>query len=266
MKIKYVHNLEIYMKNLKVNEEPFKIVTTGSSKKLVTEELTYSTKPSNRLNGYELNLIKQVKQYAMKLDLKKFPSVTSKDIPFVTRKLDFRGTKFTSELYELDLSSAYWNFALQSGVINKTIFEYANKPKVSKFARLVALGNLAKRPLVTEFDGKKYAKMYQEPESDLAKLFYLCAQYTSIQILDLKRIAEKEGKFLFYWVDAIFFQGEGALLEIKAELKRKGIKYRIYSLDKITRKKDLIEVYCEEHKRKIRPFKFEKTKKNFFYD
>jgi len=264
--IKYVSDLETYIKNLKVNEIPFKIVTTGSSKKVETEGVTYSEKLNNKLNGYELNLIKQVKQYAKKLDLNKFPSINSKDIPFVTKKIEFKGNKFTKELYELDLSSAYWNFALQAGVINKTIFEYANKPKVSKFARLIALGNLAKRPLITEFDGTKYAKMYQESESEYAKLFYLCAQYTALQIIDLKRIAEKEGKFLFFWVDAIFFQGEKALIEIKAELKRKGIKYKIYKIDKITRKKDLIEVFSEEHKRKIRPFKFKKTKKiiNFY--
>lgn len=264
--IKYVNDLETYVKNLKVNEVPFKIVQTGSSKKVVTEEITYSQKLNSKLNGYELNLIKQVKLRAMKLNLSSFPKITSKDIPFVTKKIEFRGRTYKSEIYELDLSSAYWNYALQSGVIDKNIFQYANKPKVSKFARLVALGNLAKRPLITEFDGKKYAKMYQEQESEFAKLFYLCAQYTSIQIIDLKRIAEKEGKFLFYWVDAIFFQGEKALVEIKAELKKKNIKYKIYKLDKITRKKDLIEVYCEEHKRKIRPFKFHKTKKSFFYD
>ena len=67
--IKYVNDLETYVKNLKVNEVPFKIVQTGSSKKVVTEEITYSQKLNSKLNGYELNLIKQVKLRAMKLNL-----------------------------------------------------------------------------------------------------------------------------------------------------------------------------------------------------
>jgi hypothetical protein len=260
-----VKNLEPYLKSLQTSGYPFKIIETGATTKIeVNKDRIYYYVPKGYLNGYELNLIRQVKKHAESLDLDNFPNIESKDIAYVTKTCDLKtGVKFTSDLYELDLSSAYWNYAYRVGILSEPIYNYAFKKEVGKASRLMALGNLAKKPTVIEFNGKKFDKAYQMPEPDTAKLFYLCALFTSHTMLDLKRIIEedKKSKYLFFWVDAIFFKGESSLLKITACLKERDIKYKVYKLDKVLRTKEGIEVFSDEHKKKVRKFTLEKNKK-----
>ena len=263
MKVLNDKYFKMIMNNYKNNKVPYKLEQTSVMKKLIVSNgKKYSLRPKNKLNGYELNLIKQVKDYANKLDLSKYPELTNKDVPYIQKPINIPlNVRYTADLYELDLSSAYWNYALNEGIISKKIHEYANNPKVSKASRLISLGNLAKKPLITEFNGSSFT-MYQAEDLDTAKLFYLCAYYTSLQMIELERIAKNtaKGRFLFYWVDAIFFQGKNTLVNIQAELDSKGISYKIYKLDKVVRKKNEILVYSEDHKKKKRLFTFEKNK------
>jgi hypothetical protein len=266
MKIVNDYHFKTFIDNAKKNNIPFRMEQTGSMKRLILSDgRKFSTKPKMKLNGYELNLIQKVKLNAQKLDLKQFPNVTNTDVPYIKNAVRIKtNVRYTSELYELDLSSAYWNFAFQNKIIDSVTYHYASNPKVSKGARLIALGNLAKKPLVTEFDGNRF-KMYQSPDLETAKLFYLCALFTGEQMIDLERIIDStpKGKFMFFWVDAIFFQGYNAMLSICADLNSKNIGYKLYRLDKITLKKDKIIVHSSEHKKAEREFLLEKSKNKF---
>lgn len=265
-----VKNLEPYLKSLQRSGYPFKIIETGNTTKIeVSKDRVYYYVPKGYLNGYELNLIKQVKQHSTTLNLDDFPNYTSDLIPFVTKKMSLKtGSTFKKDLFELDLTSAYWNYAYRIGIISEKTYHYAYNPKVSKACRLMALGNLAKKPTVIEFNGKSFNKAYQMPEPDTAKLFYLCAWFTSVTMLDLKRAIEdnKNSKYLFYWVDAIFFQGKEALTEITAILEDRDIKYKVYKLDKVVKTKEGIEVFSKEHKKNKRVFTFTKKQKINLWD
>lgn len=264
MKILNDYHMKTILQNAKEHGIPFKLEQTGTMKRLIISDgRKFSTRPKSKLNSYELNLIKRVKDGANKLDLKSFPNVTNRDVPYIKNSLRIRlGSTYRSQLYELDLSSAYWNFAVQNGVIDETTYNFAKSPKISKGARLVSLGALAKKPLITEFDGQKF-KMYQAEELETAKLFYLCALFTGQQMIDLERIINQtaKSKFLFFWVDAIFFQGDNAMKNIVDELNNKNIGFKLYKLNRVTMKKEKIIVCSNDHKKKERIFNVEKPNK-----
>lgn len=269
MKIVNDYHFKSFLDNAKKNKIPFRMEQTGTMKRLmISDGRKFSTKPKMKLNGYELNLIQRVKNGCQKLDLKQFPDVTNKDVPYIKNSIRVKkNIKYRSELYELDLSSAYWNYAYQNKIIDSVTYHYATNPKISKGARLVALGALAKKPLVTEFDGEKF-NMFVSPELETSKLFYLCALFTGQQMIELERIIEntKKGKFLFFWVDAIFFQGKNAMIEICANLQSKNVGFKLYELDSVTLKKDKIIVTSEMHKKKEREFILEKLKPKISID
>ena len=257
VKIKDVNYFVNYFERKKI---PFKIYQTLSTTKIITDTdtLTY-TNTTNRLNNYELNLIKKVKKDA--LNCKETPSTTNLDVKYIdVSKLINTNKVLTSELYELDLNSAYWYNALKNNFIEQSTYEYGKGSKIGKKARLISLGALAKTTTVQQFDGKIYTDL--KPIKTTTKgIFFECANICSLEMNILKILAENN--FLFFWVDAVFFRTNKTKEILENYLKDKNIDYKIIPLDKIqSNKKDAtITVYSETSKKPIRKFNFTKNKK-----
>jgi hypothetical protein len=239
---------------------PFTIYQTLSTTKIVTGDklLTY-TNTTNRLNNYELNLIKKVKKDA--LNCTDMPSTTNLDVKYIdVSKLINTNKVLTSELYELDLSSAYWNNALKNNFIEQSTFDYGKGARIGKRARLISLGALAKTTTVQNFDGTIYNDL--KPIKTKTKgIFFECANICSLEMNILKILAENN--FLFFWVDAVFFRTNKTKEILETYLNSKNIDYKIIALDKIqSNKKDAtITVHSEIAKKPIRKFNFTKNKK-----
>ena len=169
------------------------------------------------------------------------------------------------DCYEIDLNSAYWESAKRLGILSEDV--YQRGLKLSKKVRLMALGNLAKRPIIMYFDGQRY---YSErsPMPPMAKYFFACADYTDNII---SSIFEKNADFcLFYWVDALFVKKEIKDV-ICATLDDIKFPYKIKSIDKITFHKEYIETdfFCtktEMQKQKIYNVEKQAIDTHFFKD
>ena len=239
---------------------PFRLEQTLYTQKIVTKDKTFYYTGKTGLNNYELNLIKRVKKVAQlsNLDLK----ISSENIRFIDRAQYKLNVAYTSELYEIDLNSAYWEASLNLGIIDKETFEYGKQKKISKKARLISLGALAKRTYISNFDGESYSKLIVK-ESETAPLFFACAQETIRKIITMKILCEN--KYLFYWCDAIIFRGKDNLEKCENWLKSQNIPYKIIPLTKVVVNKDKINVYSDIKGKEYRYFTFQSSKKPYLH-
>jgi hypothetical protein len=189
------------------------------------------------------------------------PNTSNLDVKYIdVSKLINTNKVLTSELYELDLNSAYWYNALKNNFIAESTYEYGKGSKIGKKARLISLGALAKTTTVQKFDGSIYTDL--KPIKTKTKgIFFECANICSLEMNILKILAENN--FLFFWVDAVFFRTNKTKELLETYLKEKNIDFKIIALDKIqANKKDAtITVYSETSKKPIRKFNFNKNKK-----
>lgn len=167
--------------------------------------------------------------------------------------------------YEIDLNSAYWESAKRLGIINEDV--YKRGLSISKKVRLMALGNLAKRPINMFFDGKKYTSS-RTPQPPTAKYFFACADYTDNVI---SSVFDRNIDFcLFYWIDALFVRSE-IKDEICAQLDKISFPYKVKFIDKITFQKEYIETdfFCNKtqlQKKKIYNVEKQAIDTHFFKD
>lgn len=255
-----INDVQYFINLFERKKVPFTIYQTLSTTKIVTDTdtLTY-TNTTNRLNNYELNLIKKVKKDA--LNCLEMPSTTNLDVKYIdVSKLINTNKVLTSELYELDLNSAYWHNALKNNFIQESTYNYGKGTKIGKKARLISLGALAKTTTVQKYDGSIYTDL--KPIKTTTKgIFFECANICSLEMNILKILAYNN--FLFFWVDAVFFRTNKTKEILETYLKEKNIDYKIIALDKIqSNKKDAtITVHSETSKKPIRKFNFNKNKK-----
>ena len=255
-----VRNIDFYIERCKARKIPFKIEQTLSTTKLYFDDKVYHyVENTSKLNNYELNLINRVKKDIQNCTLK------SEVLP--TKYIDLDEKKnFESkeQIYELDLNASYWNIAHKNNFISNDTYKYAlENKKISKKARLISLGALAKKTHTTYFDGRQFTRYEERDNINKDYFFYITRKNYEIMSV-LKLIANKD--YLFYWVDAIFFKGNEALKNITNYLIKENIGYKIYKIDSIIKDEDKINVNSVEHKNNIRQFNFKKDKKRKLYD
>jgi len=254
MKIKITNPTDL-IAQLKYDYQPFKLISTTLTKTIITDENEYYHSANMGLKPVELNLIKSVKDYILKNNIT--CNVTRKNIQYINRGILRNGT-YKNNLYEIDLKSAYWNFAYKDNHISKDIFDRGNNDyMVSKKARLIALGNLAKRKTIIDFNGKSFSKALFETSEETENIFYSASAKTDAVMNRLKLIAG-EG-YLFYWCDAIFVRSLEAKNEIERYLNRYFLNYATINIDKIEKTNSYIKVWDKGHK-EPRPFLFESIK------
>jgi len=265
-----VINIQDIIDECKLNQLPFKLHTTTMTRKVETEDSIYSwVNRSMGLNMRELSLIRMVKNDAKNVDLSTFNDVSAKDVGFIHQSRIKIGEKWKGDYYEVDLKQAYWNVAYLKGIISQKTFDFANHPKIRKTARLIALGTLAKKTTIFEFNGEKYTTMNVTDELETAKLFYTCCEEVSY-IMNSIRLEIKDS-YIFHWVDAVFIKGGEALQRVinyltslQETIKKQfplfpEVFFKVIPCELIERKKNKIIVYSHHHSRNIREFNFHKS-------
>ena len=235
--------------------QAFKLISTLLTKTIITdtENLYYVSKSNLKMR--ELALIKSVKDYVIKHNIK--THAERKKIQYIDRAILKNGV-YENDLYEIDLKAAYWNLAYKNKFISKEIFERGNNTKlISKKARLIALGNLAKRSYIMEYDGFGFGKSEIETSEGTENIFFKVSQQTDAIMTRLKLLCGND--YLFYWVDAIFLKGERAKNEIESYLKSRKMEFKTIPLTKIEKTDGQIKVW-DLKRDKPRPFMFESLK------
>jgi hypothetical protein len=117
---------------------------------------------------------------------------------------NFRYTNiYADHIYQIDIKSCYSNILFNNGLISIATNEYITE--MSKENRLAAIGMLASKKNVFEFDDNGKCINHSIDKSKLSDYFFFCVQETYLIMDECKRILGDD--FLFIWVDAIYING-----------------------------------------------------------
>lgn len=173
----------------------------------------------------ELGFVAQVKAHVKRLPEKDFPKFPAHiKPPAYFRYAQRLKPGFFHIAAETDVNAAYWNEAHALGYIDSEI--HAKGMKLDKHARLIAWGAIASQKKVFEFQGGKYTALpVQENPRERSFFFHVAYEVGA----KMEAAAKADGT-LFFWVDALFSEGDGeaqaAALEAQGfSVKQKPIEY-----------------------------------------
>lgn len=179
---------------------PFRLKVTANTAKLETA----GGRAIIRLSGQdydkrELSFIRSVKNAVKKSGKAPDRKYSPRDIPYFwfDRNKCRPGTVAT-DCVELDVTAAYFHAAVKLGYLPESFIEKAGK--VSKLARLVALGSLATHADVYEFDGRNLAYKGDTQPDTAPAWYHICHEFAQA-MMDVQAM---QGNIFFFWVDAFF--------------------------------------------------------------
>jgi len=167
------------------------------------------------------------------------PSETKEYFRFSSKLNEFRsdiGKKYIiEEAYEVDATAAYYQSAKLLGYISEETYQKAVNV-LPKSERLWLLGAIASHYVITEYkDGEIIGEPKPKEDELLRKAWKQICEHIDYVMMDVKNAIED--KFLFYWVDGIYFNGEGDTTEIfdriRAVFWRHKIHFRVKPIERI---------------------------------
>lgn len=170
-----------------------------------------------------LALINKVRNDAKKwLEKNPFPLLNKEDI-FWSRLTEKPPNTVISKI---DLNGAYWNAALNRGIItdktNYYLQDNFDKTDNLKEARLKSLGSLATRKEVTQYiSGEEHERKIVSNETSRHLYMFLCQQIDDL----MQDIAvNMQGAFFYYW-DCIFTSTESTY-EVQEYIRKQKFNYK----------------------------------------
>ena len=162
--------------------------------------------------------------------------------------------------YCLDLKSAYATALFNYGAITADTINYLSV--IEKKDRLAALGMLASNKRIYYYNGiDDLPYKIEHEKSLLTEWFFLCIYETQKIMLHLKQILGE--RFLFFWVDGIYFTDLEKLNEMEFYLKEMKFNFTIETLRNFTtiKNENSINVYYINDKNKEKIFTLPKPDK-----
>jgi hypothetical protein len=224
MKTKVV-NIDTSINSLISAGQKFDLIETTLTCQLICKYGTFTWSQNSKLKMHELGFIRQVFNHCEKLP--KPPKIERKEIKYIDIKRTF---KSAVNCYEIDLNSAYWEEAYKSGYLSEKLYLKGKEKTISKFARLVSLGNVAKVKYLLHYNGNDFEFNGTEETENKDIFFNSCLKCSNI-MQDLKNLILEN--YLFYWVDAIFVNSESAKDLICKYLDLQGIPHKVKFIPKI---------------------------------
>ena len=213
-----------FLKNLIRKGIPHTVKYSGASTYVTVGERHWVFTDKG-LKMAELGFLSQVKAHVKKLPQSDFPEFPA----HIKQPAYFRYTKalkpgFFHIAAETDINAAYWNTAYQLGYIDEKI--HKKGMLLDKHARLIAWGAIAAQKKVFNFDGAKYKQVPTEQNKRIRSFFFHVAHEVGAAM----ETACKATGTLFFWVDALFSEGDGheqaeALEAAGFAIKQKQIEY-----------------------------------------
>lgn len=159
---------------------------------------------------YNLHFLKKAQSFEMfaaynkiKSDLKELP------VPVDTKYIKYYQTNFkhthlyADKIYQIDIKSCYASILRNNNLISAETYKHICK--LSKENRLAAMGMLASKKNIFQFDNTGEVVSHTVKKSEYSDYFFFCVQET-YRIMDECKVILGDD-FLFIWVDAIYFSG-----------------------------------------------------------
>jgi len=225
--------------NLACFKQSHELVLSGSSAKVIFEDGEKLHLSDSKIKPKELNFIKQVKNEILKNSIK---MELYKKLPYYKKEkvITFFDIGFgddfqrhgNQDIEEIDIKSAYWCAAYQTGLISLATYEKGNEPWVSKACRLACVGSPA--TCYTSFyyneESDDYEMLGVKRSMDGLAAFYHKAKYVSDVMVE---IFERKFAFMF-WVDAVFAgAGQKGADQARWIMDQCGFKYQTHQVESV---------------------------------
>lgn len=184
---------------------PFTLVETSSSIRLKDPKgASYFNTSGPAISPKYLHLFRAIKNEILSnLDILELPFYDVSDAKYFEFGPDlYEGLaiKVDFPVIEYDINKAYYQAARNLGYISNEF--YNSCLDLPKEVRLILIGSIAARKLVTEFDGEKFKKRFVY-NSYLRRVWFHLVNEVDNCLTELMNLNPDE--FLFYWVDGIYF-------------------------------------------------------------
>lgn len=191
------YNLFEYVELLKNAKANFIFENSNYTAKIITEktEITFTTK--------NLELTAFIGANKIKSDLKNFskkgiPNINANDLEYYQQNLTEQKLNYVANF---DLTKAYPTILYNDGFISLETFKYLCE--IGKTERLASIGMLARKKNIITFENGT-PKNFEINKKETSPIFYHLVQKTNFIISEIRKL--NESKFLFSWVDGIYFE------------------------------------------------------------
>lgn len=212
------------------NGTSFKCTKTNYTARIKTDKIQvlFSDKPSN---AYELKLINLVRSDTDKYlaNENDIPEVKSGEIDF-SYFYDIKYSKLIEGI-KVDIVSAYWNVAINRGILTDRTLDYFNESldlfDSPKSARLKALGSLATRKQVSHYEkGELVMEMVDYNENWRYIYLDICREIA--RLMNAIAMKFKQNIIYYYW-DCLFLDKDVDLARLVRTFQNAG--YDVTSSD-----------------------------------
>ena len=240
-----------FKRQLQGNKFNFQTIETTYTKRIKTESKNFMFSDDKR-DFNELKLINLVKKDCNKFcDTNNLPELVESDIDFY--KFYSNGL-FDSEykyVWKIDLSSAYWTYAINCGMIQESTVDFFEQNKDNFFngpkkARLKALGSCATKKLQTNYlEGVQFGDPVLLVNDVLRNLYLnVCNEVDRV----MKAIAHHyKGDCIYYYWDCLFINQKIDPLEVIEFIKQFGFNAK-FEKSAVTVKTKYVPMLCDIQK------------------
>jgi len=194
--VNILDNLQNHINFLKKRKENFILENSTYTAKIITET-TIINFTSKNLSNKCFAAANFVKTDIVKSGIKK-PNVNIQDLEYFAQNLKMESIE---KVVNFDITKAYPSILLADGFITKKTFDYLCI--INKTERLAAIGMLARKKNITTFEnGKPILNVIDRKET--SEYFFYLVEKTNKIINEIRQKCEL--RFLFSWVDGIYFE------------------------------------------------------------
>lgn len=212
------------------NNVPFLYEMQNETLTIKSSAGSYTTK-TREYSIDEINFIKEVKGYIIKNELySKLRHMYNPDkkVLYFAYHQNLKPRDVIDNCVNIDIESAYWNAAYNFGLLSNDIYTRGFQHR--KQVRLSAIGSLAKKKRVYEYDGIKQRLVNIQKNENTFFIWDLICDYIGTVMTDLKYRCGDD--FIFFWVDGIYVKKK-AQKKVEAILNKRKFKYKSENLKSI---------------------------------
>lgn len=215
------------IRRLKKSKSPFTFEIQNDTWKIKTNESVVSTQFSN-YSIDDINFIRMLKEYIIKngthLQHKKKHRKQKPVYYQYSDKLE-SGMHF-EDIVNIDINSAYWETANKLNLMSREL--YLKGLQLKKQTRLAAIGSLARKKIVYQYDGTKDSFVTEIRNEETEFLWDVISGIVGDLLIKAANISGND--FLFFWVDGIYIKGK-SVNKIASVFEKAGYQYKISQIE-----------------------------------
>jgi len=244
-------------KFLSSNDMAFTLSSTNGNYNLESKYIKKRTfQASQTVTPTELGFVNRVRNHVKRegVALNFVNQYFESDIVYMETRTDLKNQTLT-DIVEIDIDQAYWDTALQLGVLNEKLYAMGLSEEISKRARLVALGSLAKKVYHYRFQGRQMISSDIERSEETENIWFTICKRVSDVMLEIAQAVGDD--YIFFWVDGIYIKNNPeSIAKTQQIIEKWQYQSKIKAIHRIECTEKQMLVYANENNEKCKRFNY----------